>query len=76
MAEFYHGVLQILRPYLGTSSEKFLSRQIKYHLKKTPEELDLGDKEELAKWCKVSSFLFLDRQGAPEEIYQKIISLG
>jgi hypothetical protein len=75
MVNFYEKVNLLLEPYLGESAKQFLDRQIKYHLSKDPEDIDINDKEELAKWCRISSCLFLDKQEMSEEIYHKIISL-
>lgn len=71
----YDRAITILMPYFGESTMKFLNRQIRYHLSKAPEDIDLSDKEELAKWCRISSALLLDEQESSEEIYQKLISL-
>ena len=75
MPLFYEEVYNVLEPYLGESTEKFLQRQIKYHLSKSPEEVNPLDKEALAKWCRISSALFLNKKDA-EEMYQKILSIG
>jgi CTP synthase (UTP-ammonia lyase) len=74
MASFYGQVYAVLATYFGDSTEKFLHRQIKYHLSKSPESITPLDKEKLAKWCRISSALILSKKDA-EEMYQKILSL-
>ena len=71
---FYEKVYNILEPYFGDSTEKFLHRQIKYHLSKSPEMVNPLDKEALGKWCRISSALILSKRDA-EEMYQKILSI-
>jgi hypothetical protein len=74
MVNLYHKTLVLLKTYLGESAKEFLDRQIKYHLKKSPEDIDINDKEELAKWCRISGCLFLNKREDAEDIYHKIIS--
>ena len=74
MPLFYEQVYNVVEPYLGESTDKFLERQIKYHLSKSRETVNPFDKEALAKWCRISAALFLSNQEA-EEMYQKILSI-
>lgn len=74
MKLFYEKVCDILKPYFGDATDKFLQRQIKYHLSKAPETINPLDKEELGKWCRISSSLILSQKEA-DEVYQKILSI-
>jgi hypothetical protein len=76
MSIFYDKVYSLLESYLNDSviTQRFLDRQIKYHLSKTPETLNTHDKETLAKWCRISSSLILKEDQA-EELHQKILAL-
>lgn len=47
-------VVVATRPYLGPAAERFVERQIHFHLKKEPEELTKEDIPKLAEWIKVS----------------------
>lgn len=76
MPDLYKKIYGILESYLqdGDSTKRFLDRQIKYHLSKPPEAIDYEDKEDIAKWCRISASLFLEEDQA-EELYQKILAL-
>lgn len=61
---FYKKVLKEIQPFFGQMAARFLDRQIKSHLGKSPHTLSASDKEALAKWLRVSASLLLDTQTA------------
>jgi hypothetical protein len=75
MGILYDNVYKILEPHLGDATQRFLDRQIKYHLSKSGEDISFHDLEELARWCKLSALLVLDNKEAVEDLYQKIIDI-
>ena len=76
MPEFYKKIHGILESYIKDSdtAKRFLDRQIKYHLSKPPEAIAYEDKEDIAKWCRISASLILKEDQA-DELHQKILSL-
>lgn len=71
---FYDECLKICQRYITEGSKLFLDRQIEYHLNKKPQYLIVADKEELAKWLKVSSALLIGKDKA-NEFMKEILSL-
>jgi hypothetical protein len=48
----YESVVRITRAYLGPATDRFLARQIKNHLHKSPSELTKKDLHSLIDWIK------------------------
>jgi pSer/pThr/pTyr-binding forkhead associated (FHA) protein len=71
---FYGKVAKEVQPFFGQMTTRFLDRQIKAHLGKTPHTLSVSDKEALAKWLRVSAGLLLDAKTA-ETLADKILAL-
>ncbi len=59
-AEFYQQAFALCEPLFGARTRHFLDRQITAHLGKEPEMIAISDKEELARWVKISAGLLLD----------------
>lgn len=70
----YDEVIAVTRPYLGPAAERFVSRQIKGHLKIEETELAAKHLEELAKWCLTSGGLLMDK-GKAQELSDKVRTL-
>ena len=62
----YEKVVATGKVYLGPATEAFVSRQCKWHLKKTAEELASADLVELAKWIEIGAGLVMDKTKATE----------
>jgi hypothetical protein len=62
----YEKVIATGKTYLGPATEAFVTRQCKWHLKKTPEELATADLAELAKWIEIGAGLVMDKAKATE----------
>jgi len=71
---FYKKVLAEVQPFFGPMTVRFLDRQIKSHLAKTPHTLSVSDKEAMAKWLRVSTGLLLDQKTA-DTLAEKILAL-
>ncbi len=50
----YLSLIDITDSYLGPAAERFISRQIRNHLNKKPENITLKDIEELKDWLKIA----------------------
>lgn len=46
--------------YLGPSADRFISRQVKYHLHKAPKNLLREDIEPLSDWVSVAASLIIE----------------
>jgi hypothetical protein len=71
----YKSVVEIVTPYLGLGAQRFVERQVRTHLGIPPEELEVKNLDELAKWCLVSGKLILQDDKAAEEIRTKVLRL-
>ncbi len=74
MSDFYNKAFKECEIYLKENTKAFLDRQIEVHLSKTPDKVDYPDKNELAKWIKISAGLLL-KKDVVEKLAEKILSL-
>ena len=72
----YKQVSDITRDYLGPATERFLDRQITFHLKKDPRRLTTDDIPKLAEWVKVSIAILTDDRSTVDEFSSRINKLA
>lgn len=72
----YQQALVITRDYLGPAAERFLSRQINFHLQKEPELLTKRDIPQLAEWVKVSIAILTEDKSMVDSFTKRILKLG
>lgn len=53
-------IVGIAEQYLGPAAERFVTRQVAFHLNKKPEELVKADLPKLQEWVKVSLSLLTE----------------
>lgn len=71
-----HGSLvSILSDYLGPAGERFLDRQIEFHLNIKPEAVDKADLDKLEEWVKVSLALLTEDKSMVDKCIDRIDSL-
>lgn len=68
-------IIQITEQYLGPAADRFVTRQIQFHLNKKPEELTRQDIPKLAEWIKVSLALLTEDKKMVDECAAKIAKL-
>jgi len=56
----YSDVVDITYDYLGPAADRFVTRQIRNHLDKKPEQLKKNDLKELINWIKIAVSLLTD----------------
>ncbi len=71
MGSFYDKVYKECEVFFAQGTKRFLDRQIEHHLNKKADRLDYADKEELAKWIRISAGLVLKREDA-ESLSNKV----
>lgn len=59
-AKLYHQVVDITTSYLGPAADRFITRQIKTHLHKDPDELTPEDITKLVDWIKIAIALLTE----------------
>lgn len=66
----------ITADYLGPAAERFINRQIKNHLDKSPEDLTHKDLESLYDWLSLSFSLLTDDEALVKEYLENISQLS
>lgn len=68
-ATLYSEVVDITYDYLGPAADRFVTRQIRGHLGKAPEQLRKRDLRDLISWIKIAMSLLTD----DDELVKKYI---
>jgi hypothetical protein len=71
----YLQVTAITEEYLGPAAERFVARQITFHLNKTPQELEVEDIPKLIEWTKVTLGLLTEDRKMIEDFGNKMARL-
>ena len=71
----YQQAIHITKDYLGPAAERFIARQITFHLKKDPELLTKKDIPQLAEWVKVSIAILTDDKEMVDDFTRRILKL-
>ncbi|HSH31386.1 MAG TPA: hypothetical protein VK963_01835 [Candidatus Saccharimonadales bacterium] len=71
----YQEALTITKDYLGPAAERFINRQIAFHLGKTPEQLQPADIPQLTEWVKVSIAVLTEDKTMVDDFSARILSL-
>lgn len=72
----YEEVVTIAKDYLGPAAERFVTRQVSFHLNKKPEELTKTDIPKVAEWMKVSLTMLTQDKKMVEEAAKRIEQLA
>ena len=75
-ASIYQQAVTITSEYLGPAAERFINRQLVYHLGKEPQNLTRKDIPELAEWVKVSIAVLTEDEKLVREFTARIMSLA
>ena len=69
-------VVGITEPYLGPTAQRFISRQVAFHLGKPPEQLEPTDLPELAEWVAATMSMLTDDRELLDEYAQNMEQLA
>lgn len=58
--QLHEKLVDIMNEYLGPAGERFIDRQIEFHLNKKPSEINVNDIDQLKEWIKVSLALLTE----------------
>ena len=72
----FNQAVQITSDYLGPAAERFIARQVAFHLHKDPQQLTAGDIPQLAEWIKVSIAILTEDREMVEEFTDRIMNLA
>lgn len=75
-AKLYHEVVNLTKSYLGPAAERFITRQIKTHLNKDPDELSPQDLAKLADWIKVAIALLTEDSKIVQDYTNSLLELA
>jgi len=71
----YRKAVQITTDYLGPAAERFIYRQITFHLRKEPQFLTKEDIPQLAEWVKVSIAILTEDKKMVDDFTKRILKL-
>ena len=74
--ELYTKVKAITEEYLGPAAERFVSRQISFHLGKIPEELTSNDLPKFIEWTTLTFNMLTDDRQLVDEYVRRISELA
>lgn len=74
--KLYKEVVDITTSYLGPAAERFITRQIKTHLNKEPDELSPKDLEKLVDWIKVAIALLTEDGKMVQDYANSLLKLA
>lgn len=71
----YQQAVTITKDYLGPAAERFISRQITFHLQKAPEQLTKKDIPQLVEWVKVSIMILTEDKKMVDDFAERMLKL-
>jgi hypothetical protein len=71
----YKEVVDITYDYLGPAADRFVTRQIRNHLEKDPENLNKSDLNDLIAWIRLAMNILSDDQMIIDQYIDKLKSL-
>lgn len=76
MLSLYDNILTIVDDYLGPAGQRFVDRQIIFHLKKRPEDITKKDVPSLVQWVNVTLALLTDDTKVVQDCSNRIAKLA
>lgn len=74
-AQLYQEVVDITTSYLGPAAERFITRQIKTHLHKNPDQLSPEDIAKLVDWIKIAIALLTEDDKTVQDYTENLLRL-
>jgi hypothetical protein len=72
----YEEVVAITARYLGPAARRFITRQVAFHLSKTPETLTQSDIPALAEWAQATLALLTEDQEMVDNFAAELMKLA
>lgn len=76
MSDVYENIIAITSDYLGPAGQRFIDRQIAFHLKKKPSEITKHDVPDLVEWVNVTLSLLTDDAKVVRDCSDRIAKLA
>jgi hypothetical protein len=74
--KLFDEVVNITEEYLGPAAQRFVARQVSYHLGKNPEELDPEDIPRLVEWAQATLAMLTSDKAMVREYGLKVSELA
>ena len=74
-ATLHDSIVEVVEGYLGPAAQRFVDRQIKFHLHKPPQEITGADLAQLTEWMRISMALLTDNRQLIDECLQRLVQL-
>jgi hypothetical protein len=72
----YEQVIGITEEYLGPAADRFIARQISFHLGKQPQNLMRSDLPKLIEWARITLSLLTEDTRLVDEYVEKLTELA
>ena len=72
----YSQVVSIAQEYLGPAAERFVSRNVAFHLEKKPDQLTSKDLPKLSEWMKVSLAMLTEDKSMVDDFEKRILKIS
>ena len=72
----YEQVVDVTMEYLGPAADRFITRQIKTHIGKEPEDLTEDDLEKLVDWIKLAIALLTEDSKMVDDFSTSLLQLS
>lgn len=74
-SSLFNDIVVLSGDYLGPAAERFVTRQVHFHLKKEPAELNHHDISQLVEWLRVSMSVITQNEKLIEEYMGRVTDL-
>jgi len=74
-AVYYTKIVAIISESLGPASERFVNRQISFHLEKKPEDLTKEDVTKMAEWIRAPLNLLTSDTSLVDDVVNRIYAI-
>jgi hypothetical protein len=75
-ATLYHKVIQVTHIYLGPAADRFIDRQVRNHLNKSPRDLSKADLLKLIDWIRIAVSMITEDSEIVEEYTEQLRRLA
>ncbi len=72
----YEEVVDIVTDYLGPAAERYIKRQVDFHMEKSAEELTKEDVGQMAEWVRSSLGLLTQDKKMVDECADRLVALS
>lgn len=75
MTNIYSQAVAVVADYLGPAADRFLRRQIDFHLEKKPEQITAEDIPRISEWVQTSLSLLTEDKESIDECKRRLLQI-